>query len=237
MSAIQDSVCQKLDLAFTGFLSSVQFAYTAVSGTINTVKTFINGMVYSATDALQQASNDIMNGLDDAIPNFPEEANELQRLINACQFLKNDKTLNNLLTMTRSLKGSIRQGCQNVIDGVVTSLQEYTAAELLDGLFVRYADEFKFEEIIPNMYTIIDCIDALCPNTDISSKVLSFENYVNKLYLLTNGRFDRVTFFDELGLSDAQKGKMDIVLASYQNMRQQLDDAISTGVDYAKSLL
>lgn len=237
MSAIQESVCQQLDSALSEYLSTVRLAYTAVSGTINTIKTFINGMIFSATNALQQASNDIINGLDDVIPDFPNEANELQKLINACPYLKNNKNLNNLLNTARSLKGSIKKNAQDVIDDLVTSLQEYTAAKLLDGLFVRYADEFKFEEIIPNIYTIIDCIDALCPNTDISTKVQSFEQYVNKLYLLTNGRFDKITFFDELGLSEVQKSKMNIALASYQNMEKQVDNAISTGVDYAKSLL
>jgi len=67
--------------------------------------------------------------------------------------------------------------------------------------------------------------------------VQTFEQYVNKLYLLTNGRFDKTTFFNDLGLSAGQASKIDISLTSYSNMRDRISDSINNGVDFAKSLL
>jgi len=237
LSAVRNNICQKLDGSLTGFISVVSSAYTAVSASINLIKTTISGMQFSTINQLQNAAAQVDAGLDDAIPDFTSEFSEILDMINSCAFLKTDKTLGNPLTMIRSLKSSMRSDSQSIFDALTSSLAEFNVSKLMDALFVRYADEFKFDDIVPNIYTIIDCIDSLCPNTDITAKVQTFEQYVNKLYLLTNGRFDKTTFFNDLGLSAGQASKIDISLTSYSNMRTRISDSINNGVDFAKSLL
>jgi hypothetical protein len=238
LSAIRNNICQKLDNSFTGFLGIVSSAYTAVSGSINSIKTMIKGMQYSAINILQQAATQVDSGLNNAIPDIQsDELTEMINIINSCPFLKDDKTLGNPLTLIRTLNSSMRADAQSVFNALTSSLAEFNVAKLMYALFVIYSDEFKFEDIIPNMYEIIDCIDALCPNTDISSKIITFGNYVDKLYLLTDGTFDKVTFFNELSLNVEKSAKIDIGLTSYKNMRDRINDSITNGVDLVKSLL
>lgn len=235
--AIQNSICQKLDYALTGFVTVVAGAYTAVSSTINATKTLIAGMQFSAINVLNNAAAAVDTGLNAAIPDFTDEFADLLVMINSCAFLRTDKTLGNPLTMIRTLKGSLRGNSQTVFDTLTSSLAEFNVAKLMDSLFVSYDDVFDFGKIVPDIYTIIDCIDSLCPNTDITTQVLAFEKYVDKLYLLTDGKFDQIKFFDELGLSAAKVSKIDIALTSYSDMRSRIDVSITDGVNFAKSLL
>lgn len=237
LSPIQKNICQKLNTELTIFVNGVEFAYTAVSSVLNLIKTTISGMIFTATDILNKAAADVDAGLSSVIPSIPSEYSEILAIIKACPYLRNDKTLSDPLGMIRSLGGSIQSDAQNIFKDLTSSLAEFNVGKLMDSLFVRYADEFKFGDIIPNIYTIIDCIDAICPDTDIESTVLSFEKYVTKLYLLTNGTFDKITFYDELKLQASQASNIDIALASYADMRKKVNDSISSGVNYAKSLL
>jgi len=237
LSAVTNNICAKLDASLTGFIATASGAYKAISSSINTIKTTISGMQFSAIDTLQHAAAQVDAGLNLAIPDFTDEFTDVLNMINSCAFLKTDKTLGNPLTMIRSLKGSIRADAQNVFNSLTAGIAEFNVSELMDSVFVRYDDEFKFNEIIPNIYQIIDCIDSLCPNTDITSKILIFENYTNKLYLLANGRFDTSKFFDELGLDVEKVSKINIGLNSYSDMRSKIDASISNGVEFAKSLL
>lgn len=237
LSAVTNNICKKLDSSLSGFVNTARAAYTAVSNGLNTIKTTISGMQFSLINDLQLASAQVDAGLNDAIPDFTDEFTDVLNMINSCAFLKTDKTLGNPLTMIRSLKGSMRLDSQNIFDSLTSGLAEFNVSKLMDSVFVRYDEEFKFGDIVPNIYKIIDCVDSLCPNTDITSKILAFEEYVNKLYLLTNGKFDKVTFFNELGLSAGNIANIDIGLNSYENMRDRITDSISNGVDFAKSLL
>lgn len=236
-STVINNICAKLDGSFTVFLGVLTSAYTSVNSSINLIKTTISGMQFSAINALNQAAADVDTGLDNAIPDIGNEFDDILNMINSCAFLRTDKTLGNPLTLIRTLETSMRSDSQSVFNALTSGLAEFNVARLMDSLFVRYGEEFKFGEVIPSMYQIIDCIDTLCPGTDISSEITIFETYLNKLYLLFNGSFDKVRFFDELGLNAEQVSKINISLTSYSNMRSRISGSISNGVDFAKSLI
>jgi len=239
MSAIQTNVCTKLDLNLRTFVNATTIARTAVSGIINSVKTLISGLQYSTINELQQLSSDIDTDLNDTIPNLDggSEFNEMLNMINSCSFLKTDKTLGNPLSLVRTLDTSLRDDSQGVFDQLAAGIGEFSVAKLMDALFVRYATEFNFGQIVPDIYKIIDCIDSLCPGIDITSTILIFENNVEKLYLSINGTFEKSRFFSDLGLTGDQILKINIALTSYENMRDRISNSISDGVSYAKSLL
>ena len=149
MSVITDNVCLQLQSTLVGLVKTVHTAYTFLSSSINAIKTMIQGLQYSATDALNHSAASVDSALDDLIPDFQSEAfDEMLDMINKCAYLKTDKTLSNPLPLLRNLGSAVKQTAQDGVNNLIDGLAEFNVAKLFDALFVRYADDFNFEKII-----------------------------------------------------------------------------------------
>ena len=81
LSAAAQNICKKLELSLTGFVEVVASSYSAVSSTLNLIKTTIAGMQFATTDQLNAAAAAVDSGLDNAIPNFTDEMSDVMRMI------------------------------------------------------------------------------------------------------------------------------------------------------------
>lgn len=237
LTLIRDTVCQKLITEFDAVLKLLAIVQAAVYGPINTIKTTLQTMQYAAISAVNSAVDDINNNIDDIVPDIDDSAiREILNLIRNCPFLCEDLNFKNPVTLLRSIENETKNLAASTINSLTSGLQEFSAAQLIDSIINKYGPKgFNLTTKIPKVYQIIDCVDALCDD-DISSRVTAFSNYLTKLYILSDGNFDRYKLYTDINMTPSQKLNIETALDSLLGIAIDIDNSLASGVDYVKSL-
>ncbi len=235
MSIVTNTICQKLESDFNQMNSQISKYRKAIRNSISSVKTVIQALTYSAVDAINNASDELNDNIDDYVPKFnsQDKIDEIQDIINSCTYLQTSNL--DVLSILRLIDDSTRDTIDDLINSVISSLPEYDVAKLLNNIMKQYT-QWDVADLIDKLFKVLDCIEAIC-GRDVSVDISEIEDLLADMYLLSTGEFDCTTLYSDLSLNVSEIYNISTCLTTYNNLMTKISTNISSGISFVKSLI
>jgi hypothetical protein len=252
IASTRKMLCEKLTDQFNSLIAPAQEQAAIVKRQIAEIKTQLANLTFSPEIDIDDAINDIEQDVNDAIPGTAEEdVQEILDFIEGCEFLQNDDTLSNPISLTKSAIASSFNTVENIID-TYTTFPEFGVGDIIGKVLDKFGpsslelpDNFSLTDIMKQADRLINCLADRC-GSDYSTIVSDYINILNDLYEdlgmdpnpLSNtwGELDLTSIYSDAGLNPSQILQIDKVKDSVQSAKSTSVNAINGSVNSIKNV-
>lgn len=234
---MEAQVCSKLEDMLDESIEVLEAAKKLIKTPINQLKSLIRAYQRSPQESLNQVRNAINNNTDKFnIPlNTSQAVNQLLDIYERCPIFKDKYP--DVISAYRSFNSNIKRTSASLIDTLSNSLSEFPICKLINQLLEYLGmGDLNLQEVVPYIYQIAGCIDAICgSSSDLESKLSRVNSLLTSIYVTPSGNLDKNRLFENLD-SD-QITALNETQDLYDNTILTSTNALKNGISYAKGLL
>jgi len=234
---LQTSVEDVLLSNFNASLNVLTDAQTDISNRIDSVVSDLSGAVFSPYQDIEDAANTISTNVD--IPDFTTVStfNDLQTLINGCEFLKNHDILSDPFNLIRNaskdLLNDLRSGISTAISTIASGLPEFSISLSMSNI-TKIFDSLGISELISDADALLTCLDDL--GVDVSSETAALNSAMSAMKISDSGILDTDSIYTDAGISASDILNMNASVSSVQGKMNSAAESINNGIDRIKVL-
>lgn len=234
-STVKEGFCSKLTDEFDK-------NYNQLIGLENQLNQFVNSLKFniadnigfSPADEIRKFQNGVQSNMSKMVPSL-HEFDELEYLINMCDFTRNNSMLSKPATMARSIFNQVSTNANNFLSNLATNIPtEFNIASSIN-LLKNFIGTSGVNLLIPGLNQALNCMSAIC-GTDITSRFSNLQSFMSRYFINDSGDFEDGLFLVAEGLADEAIGMINSVKDQLDYIQSGIESSFSSGIDRLKSL-
>lgn len=235
---LTEALCQRMSTEFDRILNTLLGCKAVANPMLEALKAALNNTVFSLPANLLDGINQV-NALAGKIPAFDtiRDLEQLAKLMASCTYFDISPMLKNPVNLLRSLQQSLNINFYGkILDiGSDLGLPELGLANNISQIQL-FMNKFRLDNLIPLSNLLIQCIQSMCPNMDITQRLAKYNLLEKALHLTSGGVLNLPEIYNLCNLSSIAISNMNLSVASVGSIVDGISKNVSTGVNSIKKI-